>query len=51
MAANVKNTQETLEGVVPVGAKVTVSGVLHRREDGALELVGKPKLRVAYQPS
>lgn len=47
IAANLNGTQETLEGVIPIGARVSASGVLRRRDDGTLELVGAPKLLVA----
>ena len=47
LAANLNDTQETIEGVIGVGQRVTVSGVLQKRDDGTLELVAGPKLIVA----
>ncbi|HEY0253776.1 MAG TPA: CshA/CshB family fibrillar adhesin-related protein [Kofleriaceae bacterium] len=47
MAANMNQTTETLEGVIAVGARVTVSGTLRKHDDGTLELVAAPKLIVA----
>jgi E3 Ubiquitin ligase len=47
LAANLNPTQETSEGVIAIGARVSASGMLRRRDDGTLELVGAPKLVVA----
>jgi hypothetical protein len=47
LAANLNDTQETIEGVIAIGQRVMVSGVLHKRDDGTLELAGPPLIIAA----